>query len=204
MNGRRRGICGVGINDADYLTNRRVKKADGTTKVISCPYYQVWRDMLYRCYSKGGKNLTYKNCWVDEEWFYFSNFRKWMLSQDWEDKFLDKDLLFIGNRVYSKNRCLFIDRRLNNFLTTCTERRGQYPLGVTSKKSRSGYRASCSDPFLGKPIVLGYYDTTIEAHEAWQEYKHHISCELARDYSDPRIKEALMDRYAPDKDWSNF
>ena len=40
-----------------------------------------------------------------------------MEKQDWEGKFIDKDLLFPGNKVYGPDTCVFVTRQLNNLFT---------------------------------------------------------------------------------------
>ena len=52
-------VFGVGINDANYVTQ------PGThNKQSKCPYYSIWKDMLKRCYSSKYllKRPTYKGC----------------------------------------------------------------------------------------------------------------------------------------------
>lgn len=78
MSGKRSLIYGIGVNDANYLVASRM---DG--KVVKCPFYQVWTDMLMRCYSKKyqQRQPTYVGCYVHSEWFAFSNFKAWMEEQ---------------------------------------------------------------------------------------------------------------------------
>lgn len=92
-------VYGVGVDDLDYPK----KKLLPNGKYSFCPYYQRWRGMIRRCYSKAqlGKNPNYEGCTVCDEWLTFSNFKSWMEKQDWEGKELDKDLLVRGNKVYS-------------------------------------------------------------------------------------------------------
>lgn len=110
---RRRLIYGVGTNDADYVTAPMV---EGKQKV--CPYYRKWLGMLQRgyCPKFKAKMPTYQDCYVDNSWLLFSNFKKWMQSQDWEGKDLDKDLLMPGNKAYGPETCVFLDRGINNLL----------------------------------------------------------------------------------------
>ena len=107
----RRLVYGVGTNDAWYMIETT---AGGET--YCCGYYQRWVAMLRRCYSKQmhRKFPTYKDCTVCDEWITFSNFRKWMETQDWQGKELDKDILFPGNKHYSPDNCVFVGR--DNFV----------------------------------------------------------------------------------------
>ncbi len=104
--GRPRGlVCGVGINDADYVVRRR--NPDGSYWL--CPYYHRWTNILIRCYNKFSleKRPTYVGCSVCPEWIYFMNFRSWMEKQGWEGKHLDKDIITQGNKVYSPEKLCF-------------------------------------------------------------------------------------------------
>jgi len=99
-------VYGVGINDADYVTQKweTISYVNGKQKqnlVWECHYYRTWCGMLMRCYSAKHqeRNPTYKGCSVSEEWLRFSNFKSWMERQDFEGMQLDKDLLFEGNKV---------------------------------------------------------------------------------------------------------
>lgn len=133
-------VCGVGINDADYVVQPTVMG-----KQISCPYYQVWHSMLKRCYSV--KRLTtfpsYVGCSVSEEWLIFSNFKAWMETQDWLGKHLDKDILYIGNKVYSEQTCVFVEDRVNYLLTDSAASRGNYMIGVNWHKATQKFVAQC-------------------------------------------------------------
>ena len=70
-------VFGKGINDADY-----------DTKV--CPYYREWYKMIQICYStkwqanNDDEDLDGRT--VCDEWLTFSNFKKWMQTQDWEGR----------------------------------------------------------------------------------------------------------------------
>ena len=87
--------------------------------------------MLDRAYSDKYKQRqpTYRDVTVCEEWHSFMRFRAWMVEQDWEGKELDKDILFQGNKVYSPDTCVFVDKAVNLFLTDCAASRGEWPLG---------------------------------------------------------------------------
>ena len=100
-------IVGFGINDADYVVNSRSS--------TPCPFYRTWVGMIRRCYSpvEHKNQPSYIDCTVCREWAYFSNFRSWMLQQNWKGLDLDKDILVKGNKVYSPSTCIFVPRKLN-------------------------------------------------------------------------------------------
>lgn len=199
-------VQGVGINDAEYViqTSIRLEErlANGQRKqkvTWSCPYYVKWSGMLERCYSTKTQEIhpTYKGCTVCKEWLTFSNFRKWMVTQDWEGMQLDKDLLFKGNKVYSPETAVFVSNKINNFILTSGGARGNYLIGCSWDKSSESFKAEVNIPSLGKRINLGRYNTEIEAHLVWKKRKHELACELAdSEYvTEPRVAEALRSRF---------
>ena len=119
---RHRTVQGVGTNDADYPV------ASG-----KCHYYTIWLAIINRCYSPTllKRNTTYVGCSVCAEWLLFSNFKKWMQTQDWHGKVLDKDLRIPGNKIYGPDTCLFITQKLNTLINKQETQRGELPLGVT-------------------------------------------------------------------------
>ena len=195
-------VYGVGFNDADYLV-KPVIYVDGKAQRKYCPYYRKWMQMMNRAYSTKllETRPTYSDCFACDDWLYFSNFKKWMQSQDWQGKHLDKDILKKNNREYSPEYCVFIDPSVNTFILDCNKNRGVYPLGVYWDIPRKKYKAQCQDPFTRNRGYLGLFDTPLEAHKAWQKRKHELACRLADQQSDPRVADALRKRYAPDTDW---
>lgn len=164
-----------------------------------CPFYRTWVDMLHRCYSEKFhlNNQTYKDCSVCEEWLIFSKFKKWMETQEWEDKQLDKDLLKEGNKVYCPEYCIFVDRKINSFVTDRSAARGEYMIGVSFHRRDGKLMSQCCNPFTGKKEYLGYFGNELDAHLAWKKRKHELACQLAESelVSDPRLAEVLKTRY---------
>lgn len=182
-------LYGVGSNDADYTVQPII---DGVKR--HCPYYTRWTNMLRRCYSEAGlvKNPTYVDCSVCDEWLTFSNFKAWMETQDWEGKDLDKDLLVAGNKVYAPDRCLFVDKTVNRFLTRSQTTRGSLPIGVMQCKKSGKFIARIQE--LGSGIkYLASCSTPEEAHQVWLDRKRQLAKELAALQTDQRVAKALLE-----------
>ena len=199
-------VHGIGSNDADYVT-QVFEDVEGSYSYRSskrrlvwvCPYYRKWRHLLERCYSKKKQinSPTYKGCTVCDEWLTFSNFRKWMVTKDWEGKHLDKDTLSHGNKVYSPETCVFVSMEVNMFTTDSGKTRGKYLVGCFWVTSNNKFTARCSNPNTRKQQHLGYFTEEIEAHLAWKYQKHKYAVELSNSeyVTDDRVKDALMVRY---------
>ena len=195
-------VYGVGINDADYVVEIKetIGYVDGKQKqkqLWICPFYRVWRDMLQRGHSEKLKLKypTYKDVSVSKEWHRFSTFSRWMQTQDWQDKQLDKDLLIVGNKVYSPETCVFVSKLVNSFVTDSISKRGEYKIGVDWHKRDRRYRASCHNPFNLKQEHLGYFTNEEDAHEVWLSKKLEHARKLAAMQSDDCVAKALIDRY---------
>jgi hypothetical protein len=181
-------VYGVGINDANYAVKPR--GPDG--KRLLCPYYETWRGMLKRAYSSKyhTHRPTYIGVTVCEEWHSFMAFRAWMMTQDWEGKHLDKDIIAPGNKVYSPNTCVFVPPAINTLLLDCAAARGEWPIGVHWNKRDKNFRAQIR--IAGRPKYLGLFTCPQEAHLAWRKAKVRIVRDAAREQDDPRIYAGLM------------
>lgn len=182
-------VRGIGINDADYVVQPTIMG-----KKVWCPFYRAWHGMIERCYSEKlhQNHPTYIGCSACEEWLTFSNFKRWMIQQDWEGKCLDKDLLFVGNKMYSPYTCIFVVQSLNKLLTDCTNKKGSFPLGVSQRKDRGGFQAQVR--LKGKQVHLGYFCSTESAHKAWQAAKLRCIYCAIEGQIDKRLKDALLMR----------
>lgn len=203
MNKPRKLVHGVGINDADYVVQKKetVDYVNGKPKqkqIWRCPCYRTWASMLERCYSAKFQERwpTYKGCSVSEDWLTFSVFKRWMAKQDWEGKQLDKDLLFEGNKVYGPDTCVFVSPMVNNFTTDSGAARGKWLIGVNWHKGENKFQSRCSNPFTKKRDNLGYFESEQQAHEAWRKRKLELAYELAAIQTDPRVAKSLIERYS--------
>ena len=180
-------VYGVGINDADYAVK---PEANGSNTV--CRYYITWKSMITRCYSKSFqlKNKTYVGCSVSDEWLSFMAFKKWMENQDWIGNHLDKDLLVEGNKIYSKETCVFVSRLVNQIITRNKLPRKNMPQGVSYNKERDKYVAQIVT--YGKYRNIGRFSTLIDAQNAYRKKKREYIYEVANNQHDERVKKALI------------
>jgi len=65
---KRKPVLSVGINDADYITEHRIKG-----KQLRCPFYRTWVGVLERCYADFAhtKYPTYQGCTICMSGNYF-------------------------------------------------------------------------------------------------------------------------------------
>lgn len=193
-------VYGVGLNDADYVVNKleTIGYVDGKQKqklVWTCPYYKAWKDMLKRCYS-AKIYPTYVGCAVSDKWLKFGNFKSWMVTQDWQGKQLDKDILFEGNKLYSSDNCVFVTPLVNTFTADSGATRGEWLIGVDWHKAVGKFRSRCNNPFTKKREILGYFICELVAHRAWAKRKLELAHKLAAIQTDERVAKALVDRYS--------
>ena len=183
---RRKLIYGVGINDAGYLVSRVINK-----KKVCCPFYRRWFDMLRRCYSAEYHALkpTYLDCSACNEWLTFSNFKAWMIKQDWQGNHLDKDILNQGNKTYSPSTCIFVTRDINALLVDQKSTRGIYPQGVYFNKKYNTFSATIS--INGKKKTIGYFPSSEIAFTAYKKAKYTLIAEIARSQAEP-LSSALL------------
>ncbi len=196
MRRKERLLCGVGINDANYVV-KPTNPLRGSQS--TCPYYRKWKSMIERCYSEKcrEKRPTYKGCTVCEEWLTFSNFKQWMEKQNWESKQLDKDILHEGNKVYNPRDCVFVSRMLNMFVLDRGKARGDFMIGVCFDKDNKKFISNCNNPLTKKKEHLGRFNSELEAHLAWKTRKLELVDLLQEQgyIDDVRIYKALKLKY---------
>lgn len=189
-------VCGVGFNDGTYPV-----KVNGK----GLKEYQLWVDMLKRCGSKvKTKHQTYEGTTCSEDFKHYSYFYEWCHKQigfgnndgvglrgAWQ---LDKDLLERGNKLYSKDTCLFIPQRINKLITKNEAKRGKHLIGTWWKAKSAHFIAQCND-LNGERIHIGCFDTQEEAYKAYKVFKESVIKQVAEKYKDqldPRAYQALM------------
>jgi hypothetical protein len=162
---QRKSIFGVGINNADYITQPCAGKFR-----LTDPAYKAWKLMMSRCYNGKvhGVRPTYIRATVCEEWREFMTFRAWWISNHIDGFHLDKDLLLAGNKEYSPNKCIFIPAWLNS-ITSGRDSNKKNKIGAYAERGR--FVSMASDGTSGNAVYLGSFKTEDEAHHAWMDYR---------------------------------
>lgn len=178
----RKIVCGVGINDAD----ESVHKTDA---------YQVWTNMIKRCYDEKmiKRRECYRGCTVCDEWLRLSNFLPWYSENCKPGYQIDKDILIKGNKLYSPETCLGVPRRINALFISARATRGKYPIGVSYRYGKYVAQINYGDG----SVSLGRYNTINEAFWVYKNAKEEYIKKVAQEYFDrgeitQRVYDALM------------
>ena len=140
--------------------------------------YNIWYNALRRCYNPKlqEKRPTYKGCRVEDYLLNFQHMGEWIEDNYYEVPgevmCLDKDILYKGNKIYSRDTCIFVPERINLLFTKRGNDRGKDPIGVYQLSS-CNYQVSCNNGY-GKVIYLGTYSTEEEAFQVYKEYKERV------------------------------
>ena len=170
-------VYGIGVVGTKYPI---------TVNGVQTKEYDLWKGMLRRCYSDSFKKgcPTYEGCEVSENFEYYEYFYEWchkqigFYNEGWQ---LDKDLLVKGNKVYSENTCVLLPSDINALLVKSDKTRGKFLIGVTFHKKLNKFSAQCNT-HLAKHI--GYFDTEVEAFEAYKQAKENHLKEVAEKWKD--------------------
>ena len=155
-------------------------------KLTKC--YKTWQDMLRRCYDDKlkEKEPTYKGCTVESHLLNFQNFAHWYENNYYEvlgeRMHLDKDVLCKGNKVYSRDTCIFVPQRINSLFTKRDNDRGNDPIGMCKRPS-GNYEVKCNNGY-GEKICLGTYSTKEEAFQVYKQYKEKVIKQVADEYKE--------------------
>lgn len=142
--------------------------------------------MLQRCYDPRyqEKEPTYKGCEVEDYLLNFQHMGEWLDENYYEipgeTMCLDKDILYKGNKVYSRETCIFVPQRINNLFVKRDNRRGKCPIGAHLNSSDS-YVVKCNYGD-GERIYLGSYSTKEEAFRVYKQRKEKVIKETIDSY----------------------
>ena len=165
------------LGEGKYITTENGKLTDK---------YNIWYSMLQRCYDPKLKEryTTYEDCTVEDYLLNFQHMAEWIENNYYEvpgeQMCLDKDILCKGNKVYSRETCIFVPERINKLFVKRDKSRGKCPIGVSLIKS-GNYQVRCNNGY-GKLIPLGTYSTKEEAFNVYKEYKEKIIKEVIDSY----------------------
>lgn len=157
--------------------------------------YGVWNDMHGRCNCNNPKDrgyYDYKDVSICEEWYSFKNFYNWFIKQDYEGKFIDKDILTKEGepKVYSPETCVFVSREMNNFFIVDRKKSNDLPVGVHYTRNKKKYYASIS--INNKKVYLCKNTDCIEEAElAYLECKLGLLESLSSTIKDKKLKKGL-------------
>lgn len=156
--------------------------------------YDVWKQMVERCFNEKLKQKypTYKDCFLNPNWYNFQNFAKWYWSQkgaNVDGWHLDKDLLQKGNKQYGPDTCCLIPKDLNRALMLSKRGDKESPVG-THQRPNGAYVVGR----VGDCGYVGYFYSADEAFSAYKLAKENHLKVLAEKYKDVvevRVYEAL-------------
>ena len=159
------GYLGVGKHKASF---------DGEYNYI----YDLWADMLNRCYNANSNLLPYYGtCLVCEKWLNFQNFGDWYEENEYkinEKLHIDKDILYPNCNVYSPETCLLVPQRINMLFMNKSNNRG-LPNGIYETKF-GGFKARYNSK------ELGVYETLSEAYQVYAKEKENAIKAIADEY----------------------
>ena len=171
-------VYGVGfVGEGEYKPFLNGKKTDE---------YKTWHRMLTRCYDPKfhERESTYKDCRVEDYLLNFQHMCEWLKNNYYEvpgeRMCLDKDILCKGNKVYSRETCIFVPERINLLFTKCDKSRGDNPIGISLRPS-GNYLVRCRNGH-GKIICLGTYSTKEKAFQVYKQYKEKVIKEVIDSY----------------------
>lgn len=176
-------VYGVGVSEPGKFA--RSVKIDG--KNYKTPEYELWKNMLARCYSPVMNKLRprYVGCSVSENFKNFQWFANWCQSQigfGVKGYQLEKDILIKNNKIYSEDTCRFVPNDLNMLLAKSNAKRGYCSIGVYKQVDKNGivrgYVAQSGNKQNSKDIshkgYIGVYSTEEDAFVAYKTQKEFI------------------------------
>ena len=180
-------VYGIGVMDIRGGT--RI----GYTGLVNPAYYR-WKMMLRRCYSEEflERNPTYRGCTVSDEWLVYSNFKEWHDAQGCVDgKELDKDIIDPGNKVYSAETCVFVEKSLNALLNQRKADRSSTGIIGVSRHPYAKHKFVSFCKVHGKNIYLGIFDNVDDASKVYRAYKINYIRSFIENETDERIRGGL-------------
>lgn len=174
-------------------------------KVSKDKYYTMWHSMIQRCYGSKDKSKTYNDVEISKEWHNFTNFTndiKQLIGYDNIAEYpnikfeLDKDILSDkNNKIYSKETCCFIPKKLNMFFVGKKSR--------LEKKYKGVYYSYKSKTFGGQANFEGTYYRKDGFHKPSDAYVWYYNVKKASlqkyfkeqfSFVDAKVKNAMIEK----------
>lgn len=191
----RKKVCGVGYTG---VGRHNVLSEDGANS----HKYNTWSNMIHRAYDSkiSESHPTYKGIVVCDKWHNFQSFGDWYDENYYEIEgevmALDKDILCKNNKIYSPKTAIFVPAFMNKLVVKNNAKRGKYAIGVSFHKRDKVFTSTCNVKILkltkSGTKHLGYYNTEMEAFQAYKEYKEQYIKQVADHYKD-KIPQILYD-----------
>lgn len=156
--------------------------------------YTRWQRMLERASGIKYKQSypTYSQVTVSNSFKLYSNFEKWIVSQDNYNEYinggrkwgLDKDLLYINNKIYSEETCCLLPSEINVTIVVNTNKllsKG-IPSGISYQPQYKKYMVTITYCSVNKN--LGRYSDIFQAYAVYCDAKNAKVKELAYKWKD--------------------
>lgn len=147
----------------------------------------LWSDMLQRCYGNATKLKSYTDCHVSKDWMRCSKFYEdirgyenyEMIHNGWQ---LDKDVLYKGNKLYSKGTCCIVPHTINTLFSgrPCSDK--ELPVGVFRYNDQDKYRSQIQ--IDNTSVHLGVFDNVESAFYAYKLAKEDHLTTLANKHKE--------------------
>ena len=180
-----KSVFGIGcVGDGKYLT-----RENG----INTIHYNTWHDMLKRCYNEASKDkfpAYFGICKVCNHWLNMQNSSEWFDEKKYEcgeRLHIDKDILYVGNKIYSKDTCILVPQRINMLFMNKPNR-----FGLTSGISTMA-NGRYSVKYNGK--LIGNADSLEEAVIIHEVEKQKAVVRITKEYKEilpVEVYDALM------------
>lgn len=163
-----------------------------------------WSTAIDRCYgkpNKNGKSDGYKGVTLCDAWLDYAEFYKYWKGKFVKDFEIDKDLLCVGNKVYSPEFCVMLPPEINKAIRVNRKSGSTLPLGITENGS-GGYRAKTS--FKGKESYSSTVTCPKEAFLWYKNFKETLAKSLAEKWRgkiEDRAYQALYNLEMTEKGW---
>jgi len=164
--------------------------------------YQRWIGILRRTDHRdpNWKDYElYKDCTLHPDWLYLSKFQEWMETwDDWQNKCVDKDIKYPGNRMYGPDTCIMVSKGINNFFVEPARRSpntANLPHGVyySSPTQRCPQRYRAIVRLDGKQVWGGHHHTIEAAQQSYRKVKFESLEVLIEREQCPKVKQILQE-----------